>query len=84
MITNGKILYVGETARPTALDLVLEGQGYQFSTVRDVNAALRLLKVRDFEAMMVEARLLELDREQWRLVNASHPGMPVLGISSSA
>ena len=81
MSTNGKILYVGESARPTALDLLLEGQGYQISTVRDVNAALRLLAVRDFEVMMVEARLLDGDREQWRRVNASHPGMPVLGVS---
>ena len=84
MSTNGKILYVGETARPTALDLVLEGQGYQISTVRDINAALRVLAVRDFEAMMVEARLLDLDREHWQRVNASHPGMPVLGISEPA
>ena len=81
MSTNGKILYVGETSRPAALDLVLEGQGYQILTASDVNAALRMLQVRDFEAMMVEARLLDVDREQWRRVNASYPGMPVLGIS---
>jgi DNA-binding response OmpR family regulator len=79
MSTNGKILYVGETSRPAALDLVLEGQGYQILTACDVNAALRMLQVRDFEAMMVEARLLDVDREQWRRVNVSHPGMPVLG-----
>ena len=84
MSTNGKILYVGETARPNALDLVLEGQGYQISAVPDVNGALRLLEVREFEAMLVEARLLETDREQWRRVNASHPGMPLLGISEPA
>jgi len=84
MSANGKILYVGKSAHPAALDLVLEGQGYQISTVRDVDAALRLLAVRDFEAMMVEARLLNLNREQWRRVNASHPGMPVLGVSEPA
>jgi len=84
MSTNGKILYVGETARPVALDLVLEGQGYQISTACDVNAALRMLQVRDFEAMMVEARLLDRDREQWRRVNASHPAMPLLAISEIA
>lgn len=81
MSTNGKILYVGDTARPAALDLVLEGQGYQILTASDVNAALRILRVRDFEAMVVEARLLDRDREQWSRVNASYPGMPVLGIS---
>jgi len=81
MSTNGKILYVGETSRPAALDLVLEGQGYQISTAADINAALRMLQVRDFEAMMVEARLLRVDREQWQRVNTSYPGMPVLGIS---
>lgn len=84
MSTNGKILYVGETARPVALDLVLEGQGYQISTACDVNAAIRMLEVRDFEAMMVEARLLDVDREQWLRVNASYPRMPVLGISEPA
>jgi hypothetical protein len=31
--------------------------------------------------MVVEARLLDRDREQWSRVNASYPGMPVLGIS---
>ncbi len=84
MSTNGKILYVGETSRPAALDLVLEGQGYQISTAADINAALSMLKVRDFEAMMVEARLLGVDREQWRRVNASYPGMPLLAISDAA
>ena len=29
MNAKGKILYVGDAARPAALDLVLEGQGYQ-------------------------------------------------------
>ena len=81
MTTNGKILYVGGTPRPPALDLVLEGQGYQISTASDVNAALRLLRIRDFEALVVEARLLNQDREQWSQVNASYPGMPVLGIA---
>jgi len=84
MRTNGKILYVGETARPAALDLVLQGQGYQISTAGDITTALRLLAVRDFEAMMVEARLLDADREQWRRVSANHPGMPVLGVSPRA
>ena len=84
MSTNGKILYVGETSRPAALDLVLEGQGYQILTASDVNTALRMLQVRDFEAMMVEARLLDVDREQWRRVNASYPGMPLLAISETA
>lgn len=84
MSANGKILYVGATARPTALDLVLEGQGYQISAVRDINTALLLLAVCDFEAMMVEARLLDADREQWRRVNISYPGMPVLGVSVPA
>ena len=81
MSTNGRILYVGETSRPPALDLVLEGQGYQILTASDVNAALSMLQARDFEVMMVEARLLDVDREQWRQVNASYPGMPVLGVS---
>ncbi len=81
MSTNGKILYVGETSRPAALNLVLEGQGYQILTARDVNAALGMLQVRDFEAMMVEARLLDVDRDQWQRVNASYPGLPMLGIS---
>ncbi|MFI5107986.1 MAG: hypothetical protein ACHP78_03975 [Terriglobales bacterium] len=84
MSTNGKILYVGETSRPAALDLVLEGQGYQILTARNVNAALSMLQARDFEAMMVEARLLGVDREQWRRVNASYPGMPLLAISETA
>jgi len=81
MSTNGKILYVGGTSRPPALDLVLEGQGYQISTASDVNAALRMLRVRDFEALVVESRLLDRDRDQWGRVNASYPGLPVLGIS---
>ena len=84
MSTNGKILYVGETSRPAALDLVLEGQGYQILTARNVNAALDMLRARDFEAMMVEARLLGVDREQWRRVNAGYPGMPLLAISETA
>jgi hypothetical protein len=57
--------------RPAALDVVLEGQGCQISTASDVKHALRVLQVRDFEAMVVEARLLNEDREEWR---------PVLGI----
>ncbi len=81
MSANGKILYVGESSRPAALDLVLEGQGYQILTASDVNAALRLLRIRDFEAVVVERRLLDEDREKWRRVNASYPEMPVLGIA---
>jgi len=81
MSANGKILYVGETGRPAALDLVLAGQGYQILTASDVNAAVRMLQCRDFEAMVVEARLLDEDREQWKRVNASYPTMPVLGIA---
>ena len=84
MSTNGKILYVGETSRPAALDLVLEGQGYQISTASDINAALRMLQARDFEAMIVEARLLDVDLVQWQRVNASYPGLPVLAISETA
>ena len=81
MSANGKILYVGEASRPAALDLVLEDQGYQIWTVSDVNHALRMLEARDFEALVVEQRLLEQGPEQWRLLNASYPEMPVLGIS---
>ena len=81
MSANGKILYVGETTRPAALGLVLEGQGYEILTASDVNDALRMLRIRDFEALVVEARLLNQDREQWSQVNASYPGMPVLGIA---
>ena len=81
MSANGKILYVGETARPAALDLVLEGQGYQIVTANDVDAALRMLQIRDFEALVVEGRLLDEDREQWKRVKVSHPTMPVLGIA---
>ena len=81
MSTNGKILYVGEGAHPAALDLVLEGQGYQISTVRDVNAALRILRVRHFEALVVMQDLLAIDREKWQQVNKIEPQMPVLGIS---
>jgi len=82
MSANGKILYVGETARPAALDLVLKGQGYQISTASDVKHALRILQVRDFEAMVVEQRLLQEDRDQWRELSASYPRMPVLGIAA--
>ena len=82
MTANGKILYVGENARPAALDLVLEGQGYQIWTASDVSHALRVLELRDFEALVVEQSLLEEDREQWRQVNASYPELPVLGISA--
>jgi len=81
MSANGKILYVGETAPPAALDLVLEGQGYQISTARDVSTALRILRVRHFEAMVVEQDLLDVDREKWRRVATIEPQMPVLGIS---
>ncbi len=81
MSANGKILYVGETVPPAALDLVLEGQGYQILTASDVNAALRVLEALDFEALVVEQSLLEEDREQWREVSARCPGLPVLGIS---
>ena len=82
MSANGKILYVGETARPAALDLVLKGQGYQISTASDVKHALHVLQVRDFEAMVVEQRLLQEDRDQWRELSASYPRMPVLGIAA--
>jgi DNA-binding response OmpR family regulator len=81
MSTNGTILYVGETARPAALDLVLEGQGYKILTASDLKHALRVLEVREFEAMVVEQRLLHEDGELWRQVSASYPGMPVLGIA---
>ena len=81
MSANGKILYVGETARPAALDLVLEGQGYQIVTASGVDAALRMLQIRDFEALVVEEQLLDEDREQWNRVNVSYPEMPVLGIA---
>jgi DNA-binding NtrC family response regulator len=79
---NGKILYVGGDSRPAALDLVLEGQGYQITTASDLKQALHALELRDFEALVVEESLFEEDREQWRLVNVSHPEMPVLGISA--
>jgi DNA-binding NtrC family response regulator len=81
MNANGKILYVGETPRPAALDLVLEGQGYQILTANNVEAAWRMLRLRDFEALVVERRLLAEDREDWRRVNRCYPEMPVLGIS---
>jgi len=81
MSANGKILYVGESSRPAALDLVLEGQGYQILGARDIDEALHVLAVRNFEAMVVEAELLDRNREKWREVNASYPTMPVLGIA---
>jgi len=81
MGANGKILYVGETTRPAALDLVLEGQGYQISTARDVNAALGILRMRHFEVLVVEQDLLEVDREKWRQVNRIEPQIPILGVS---
>jgi DNA-binding NtrC family response regulator len=84
MNANGRILYVGDAARPVALDLVLEGQGYQISTARNVKHALRVLELRDFEAMLVEQKLLQEDPDQWRELSAGHPGMPVLGISQRA
>ena len=84
MSANGKILYVGETSPPAELDLVLEGQGYQIWTASDVRAALRVLDVLDFEAMVVEAPLLTAHPDQWRQINATHPGMPVLSISELA
>jgi len=80
MSRNGKILYVGETARPVALDLVLEGQGYQISTASSVNHALWILQTRDFEAVVVQQELLDLDREKWRQLTALDPRMPVLGL----
>lgn len=84
MSANGKILYVGETERPAALGLILEGQGYQIWTASDVKHALRVLQVRDFEAMVVQQRLLQEDRDQWRELSASYPRMPVLGIAERA
>jgi len=81
MHANGKILYVGKTERPAALDLVLEGQGYQILTARGVDDALRILAVRDFEALVVEARLLDQDPEEWQRVRDIQPRLPVLGIS---
>jgi len=80
MSANGKILYVGGTARPIALDLVLEGQGYQISTASNVNHALRVLEAGDFEAVVVQQELLDLDREKWRQLTALDPRMPLLGI----
>ena len=82
MSANGKILYVGETTPPAALDLVLEGQGYQILRANGIGAALRVLDRLDFEAMVVEAPLLDEHRDQWQRVNATHPGMPVLAISA--
>ena len=81
MRANGRILYVGGSRPPAALDLVLEGQGYRIVVASDVTDARQVLDVLDFEAMVVEAQLLSADREQWRRINATHPGMPVLGIS---
>jgi len=82
MSANGKILYVGKTSRPVALDLVLEDQGYQILTAGDVSAALRMLCVRNFEAIVVEGRLLHENREQWKRINAIYPEMPVLSIAA--
>jgi DNA-binding response OmpR family regulator len=81
VIANGKILYVGETVPPAALDLVLEGQGYQILVASDLDEATHVLRARDFEAMVVEESLLHQNREELRELTASHPGMPVLGIS---
>lgn len=81
MNANGRILFVGDTVRPAALDLVLEGQGYRISTASNVKQALRALELRDFEAMLVEQKLLQEDRDQWRKLSAGRPGLPVLSIS---
>ncbi len=80
MSTNGHILYVGGSAPPAELDLVLEGQGYKIWTAEDVREALHILEDLDFEALVVERELLDCDREQWRRVNMLHPKLPVLGI----
>ena len=81
MNAKGRILYVGDAARPVALDLVLEGQGYRISTARNVRQASFVLALCDFEAMLVEQGLLQKDRDQWRELSDGHPGMPVLGIA---
>ena len=73
---------MGEASRPAALGLVLAGQGYQILTASDVSAALRMLRVRDFEAIVVEGWLLDENREQWRRINASYPEMTVLSIAA--
>jgi len=81
MNEKGRVLYVGDTPRPVALDLVLEGQGYRISTARNVRQASCVLALCDFEAMLVEQGLLQKDRDQWRELSAGHPRMPVLGIT---
>ena len=84
MSANGKILYVGDTQPPAALDLVLEGQGYQLFTATDLQDAIHVLRLREFEAMVVDQCLIQQNKHEWRELTGSYPGMPVLGVSERA
>lgn len=81
MSANGKILYIGDSEPPAALDLVLEGQGYQIFTATDLKHALNVLRLRDFEAMVVEESLIHRNQDEWREFSGRHLHIPVLGIS---
>ncbi len=83
MSVQAKILYVDDSAvRLNNIKKKLENQGYEIWTAKDVSDALRMLRALDFEALVVEQRLMNLNREQLRQVNAINPKVAVLPASA--
>ena len=76
-----RVLYVGDSiARMNSIKNVLEDQGYVIWTAREVGDALRMLRALDFEAMIVEQHLMEVDREQFSRIKMLSPNLHVLSV----
>jgi CheY-like chemotaxis protein len=77
-----KILYVGDSViRLNAVKSVLEDQGYEIWTAREVSDAVRMLRALEFEAVIAEQGLMERNPEQARRLDTVHPGLPILTVS---
>ena len=83
MSVQPKILYVDDSAsRLNKIKKQLENEGYEIWTAKDVSDALRMLRALDFEALVVEQRLMNLNREQLQQVNAINPKVALLPSSA--
>jgi len=58
MSTNGKIFYAGEVERPAVMDVLLEVRLPGPDRQRRPSGFAHV-RIRDFEALMMEARLLD-------------------------
>ena len=82
---SAKILYVGDSAaRLNAVKSVLEDQGYEIWTAREISDAIRVLRALEFEAVLVEQGLMERNPEQARRLDRVHSGLPILTVSGTS